>query len=171
MQFVPGFRDCPAYTNSHERHGRESLTGAVVLMGPPIAELARRLKWNVQRSVRNDGRACTARRVPEAQRITREWHPSSLPTDLVRARCEKTTERGLRQHFRPTSGLGSEVPACASASLQHKRRPGSTWPPFIWLVSTDSRPVGTQPTAGPLNPHRAIRSCGPLPRRCAAAPR
>lgn len=63
-----------------------------------------------------------------------------------------------------------QIPASPLLPAQ-KRRLGRTKPPSLWLVSTYSRPVGTQPTAGPLNPHGTTRNYGPLPRRYAEAPR
>ncbi len=81
-----------------------------------------------------------------------------------------TPGRSLAARARSHNSAWKQIPASPRPPVQ-KRRPGRTKPPSIGLVSTDSRPVGTQPTAGPLNPHGTTRSYSPLPRRCAEAPR
>ena len=86
------------------------------------------------------------------------------------AHLNPTPERSLAARARFLNLAWRQIPTSPRPPAQ-KRRLGQTKPPSTWLVSTDGRPVGMEPTAGPLNPHGTTRSYSPLPRRCAEVPR
>ena len=94
------------------------------------------------------------------------WHS----TGRIHARTQPNSWIVLAARAWFPNSAWKQIPA-SPASPAQKRRPGSTRPPSIWLASTDSQPVGTKPTTGSLNPHGTTRSCSPLPRQCAEAPR